>query len=64
MWIKPKIIPRSQKEVTYNIGVCVKTLFNLDDQSILNTLAFIEMQKILAVDQVCSKLSSLEILKN
>ena len=64
MWIKPKIIPRSRKEVTGNIGVCVKTLFNLDDESILNTLAFIEMQKILGVDQVCSKLSSLEILKN
>ena len=53
LWMKPKTIQNKEQNMTHNIGICVQKLFNLQDNMIPNIVAYLEMQRILGISQVC-----------
>ena len=53
-WMKPiPIKPINQRQSNAKrIGICVKTLFNLQEDYLPNVATFMEMHRILKADQV------------
>ena len=53
LWLVPRSIDKNKSDNTgQNLGLCLKTLFDLTDDLIPNMVSFMEMQRLLGVDQV------------